>query len=75
MALTGKINKSDIENHIERISVKQAKGKALNGWDKTILKMLEYKQNNSEDSGKVNWANIKIAEAVAACKKYVFKRC
>jgi len=68
--LTGQLEKGDTEKHIERIAVKQAKNKPLNGWDKTIVRMLAYRQENADDPGKVNWANLKIFDAVAQAKKY-----
>lgn len=73
-ALTGKIKKDDVTNHIERISVKQAKNKPLNGWDKTILRMLDYIQKNASDSGKVAWANGNIYQAVREAKSYAFRK-
>lgn len=73
-ALTGKIKKDDVTAHIERLSVKQAKNKPLNGWDKTILRMLDYVNKNSSDNSKVNWANGKIWDAVREAKSYSFKK-
>lgn len=73
-ALTGRIKKDDITEHVERISVKQAKNKPLNGWDKTVLRMLDYINTNSNDSGKVAWADSKIWQAVREAKAYSFKK-
>lgn len=73
-ALTGRLDKDDIANHIERISVKQAKNKPLNGWDKTIVRMLDYIASNPNDDGKISWANSKISEAVKEAKAYSFKK-
>lgn len=73
-ALTGRIKKDDITSHIERLSVKQAKNKPLNGWDKTILRMLDYINKNGSDSGKVAWAKGNIAQAVREAKTYSFRK-
>jgi hypothetical protein len=73
-ALTGRIKKDDVTEHIERIAVKQAKHKPLNGWDKTILRMLEYINKNSQDAGKVSWADSKIWQAVREAKAYSFRK-
>jgi hypothetical protein len=72
-ALTGRIKKDDVTTHIERISVKQAKNKPLNGWDKTIIRMLEYINSNT-DSGKIAWANRNIENAVSDAKSYSFRK-
>lgn len=73
-ALTGRITKDDVSAHIERLSVKQAKNKPLNGWDKTILRMLDYISSNASDQGKVSWAQSKISQAVSEAKAYQFKK-
>lgn len=73
-ALTGRIEKDDVTAHIERLSVKQAKNKPLNGWDKTIVRMLSYANENAGDPGKVFWANEKIRQAVREAKQYAFKK-
>lgn len=72
-ALTGQIKKDDITSFIERLSVKQAKNKPLNGWDKTVIRMQQYILDNQNDESKLNWANGKIHEAVASAKQYQFK--
>ena len=71
-ALTGKIKMNDVDSFIQRLSMKVAKNKSLNGWDKTVIRMQEYIQKNSGDEGKVNWANSKIFEAVRECKSFAF---
>lgn len=73
-ALTGRLDKDDVSSHIERIFVKQAHNKPLNGWDNTILRMLDYKAANQEDSGKTSWAENKIIQAVADVKTYSFRK-
>lgn len=72
--LTGLIKKSDVDKHIERIAVKQSRKKTLNGWDKTIVRMLDYKSTNANDAGKVSWAEMKIQQAVSESKQYSFRR-
>jgi hypothetical protein len=72
--LTGKLKKDDVTKHIERIYVKQAKSKPLSGWDKTILRMIEYKDVNQNDAGKVSWAQGKITAAVSEAKSYAMRK-
>lgn len=71
--LTGKVLKGDLERRIEKIAEKQAKNKPLNGWDKTIVRMLEYKAANADDPGKVAWADNKIHQAISDTKRYAAK--
>lgn len=73
-ALTGRIKMDDIDAFIQRLSVKVAKNKPLNGWDKTVIRMQQYIQDNGSDEGKLNWANGKIREAVSSAKAYSFKK-
>lgn len=73
-ALTGKIEKGDVDCHIERIAIKQAKNKPLNGWDKTIIRMMAYKSANYGDAGKCAWADRIISEAVSSAKAWSYSR-
>lgn len=73
-ALTGKLKKDDYTSFMETLSRKQASGKPLNGWQKTVLRMQDYIQKNSSDEGKVNWATSKIADAIADQKRFAFQK-
>jgi hypothetical protein len=73
-ALTGKMKMGDTDSFIQKLSVKLAKNKPLNGWDKTVLRMQQYIVDNPNDEGKKAWAKAKIAEAVRECKMYAFKK-
>jgi hypothetical protein len=72
--LTGRIKKDDVSAYIERVSVKQAKSKPLNGWDKSVIRMLDYINKNIEDAGKVSWAKGKILDAVRESKSYTIRK-
>lgn len=73
-ALTGHIKLDEVNAFIQRLSVKVAKNKPLNGWDKTVQRMQSYMTDNIDDAGKMQWAQSKINEAVAAAKAYQFKK-
>lgn len=66
-ALTGKIKMNDHDNFMRVLAEKQAKNKPLNGWQKTVVKMLEF-----IESGKYSaeWCNQKIWDAIANQKSY-----
>ena len=68
--LTSKISKGSTERFLENLFKKQASGKNLNGWQKTVLRMLEYKKNNQSDTGKISWADGKINEAISQSLAY-----
>lgn len=70
-ALTGKLEKGEEDKYMELLYEKVAKRKKLNGWDKTVLRMLEFK-----DSGKypAEWCDRKIKETLRERKKYLAKR-
>jgi hypothetical protein len=73
-ALTGKLNKDDFSKFMEVLSRKQATNKPLNGWQKTVVRMNKYIQDNNNDDGKVNWALQKIKEAGADQKRFAFQK-
>lgn len=72
--LTGKIHKGDLDRRIEQIADKQGRNKPLNGWDKTILRMLQYKADNANDAGKIAWADSKINEAISDTKRFAARK-
>lgn len=69
--LTGQVKKDDYSTFMEVLSRKQAQGKPLNGWQKTVLRMQQFIADGrySED-----WCNQKIKEAISQQKQYAFKR-
>jgi hypothetical protein len=44
--LTKDFSKTDKEKYFQTLAEKQAKDKDLNGWDKNILRLLQYKKEN-----------------------------
>lgn len=46
-ALTGKLDKGEDARYFELLSEKQAKGKALNGWDVNIMRLLKFKEEKN----------------------------
>lgn len=73
-ALTGHIKMSDVDKYIQRVSEKQAKGKPLNGWDNTVIRMLDYMNKHADDAAKRTWAHGKIWQAVSESIAYKYKR-
>jgi hypothetical protein len=73
-ALTGHIKMDDVNAFMQRLSIKVAKSKPLNGWDKTVIRMQQYIQDNGSDESKIAWANGKIREAISSAKAYQFKK-
>ena len=70
-ALTGKLEKGEKEKYFQLLSEKQARGKQLNGWDKTVIRMLQFKQ---EGKYSPNWCDDKIDEALRQRKQYLSRR-
>ena len=48
--LTRHINRGAFDKFIEGISEREAKGKSLNGWQKTVKRMQQYKQEGNMDT-------------------------
>lgn len=69
--LTGNFEKGENEKYFELLSEKQAKGKELNGWDKTVIKMLEFKKNGTYPE---SWCNEKINNALTERKNFLAKK-
>lgn len=66
--LTGKIKKGDYEEVMIGIAKKQAKNKPLNGWEKTIVRMNQFKAGGKYSE---EWCNQKITEALSQRKVYL----
>lgn len=60
--LTGALAKSDIDRYFISLSEKQAKNKPLNGWDKTIIRMQEFKATGKYSA---EWCDQKIMTALS----------
>jgi hypothetical protein len=69
--LTGKIVKGDYEKVMEGIAVKLSRNKPLNGWEKTIIRMEDFK---SAGKYPVEWCDQKIREALRDRKGYIANR-
>lgn len=63
--LTGQLARDAESKYMELLAEKQAKNKPLNSWDKTVVRMLKYQQDNASDAGKVNWAATKIIQTLS----------
>lgn len=68
--LTGHISKNDKAEYFRILAEKQAKGKKLNGWDKTVLRMLDFKK---EGKYSPDWCDKKIQEALSERAQYLAK--
>lgn len=55
--LTGMITKGDREKYFELLADKQAKNKPLNGWDKNVIRMMEFMKDGKYP---IEWCNQKI---------------
>lgn len=69
--LTGKVNKGEKEKYMELLFEKQAKGKTLNSWDKSIIRLLSYITENKYPE---SWCNQKIDQVLSERKIYLSKK-
>jgi hypothetical protein len=70
-ALTGRVKKDDIDTFMTVLATKLAKGKPLNGWQKTVLRMQQFITDGKYPA---EWCNQKIKEAVADQRQYAFRK-
>ena len=70
-ALTGMLEKDEEQKYYILLSEKQAKGSALNGWDKNIIRLLEFKESGKYPE---SWCNEKIRQQLSERKKYLAKK-
>lgn len=70
-ALTGHINKDDKQLYFELLSEKQAKNKPLNGWDKNIIRLLQYKSDNTYPK---EWCDKKINDVLSERQIYLQRK-
>lgn len=68
--LTGKVEKGDYEKVMESIAKKQSRNKSLNGWERTILRMQQFKM---EGKYSIDWCESKITEALSIRKSFISK--
>lgn len=61
----------EINNAIIKSRTKEAKKEALNGWDKTIIRMDTFMQQGKYDK---SWCESKIREAIMSRESYLKKR-
>lgn len=69
-ALTGRIKKGDKDRVMELISKKQSRNKPLNGWERSILRMEQFKADGKFPS---EWCDQKINETLSQRKQYLAK--
>lgn len=69
--LTGSIEKGDRDRFFELLSEKQAKGKELNGWDKNVIRLLDYKKTSKFPA---EWCDKKIDEVLRERSMYLNKK-
>jgi hypothetical protein len=69
--LTGRMSEDEESRYWVLLAEKQVKNKPLNGWDKSILRMLEFKQSGKYPS---EWCDNKINETLRDRKIYLAKK-
>ena len=69
--LTGKVDKDDETQFMEILSRKLAQGKPLNGWQKTVLRMYAFIE---QEKYSFEWCRNNIIEAIAASRRYAVTR-
>ena len=69
--LTRHIKMGELDKFIEGISEREAKGKPLNGWQKTVKRMQQFKY---EGKYSIEWCDRKINEALNDYKQYSYKK-
>lgn len=65
--LTGKLEKNDLQKMMVKIAEKQSRNKPLNGWQRTIVRMQQFKE---EGKYSPEWCDEKINEALQQSKIY-----
>lgn len=70
-ALTGHLRKGEYEHYMELLSEKQAKNKTLNSWDRSIIRLLDFKKTGRYPE---MWCDQKINEQLSERKKFLAKR-
>ena len=66
--LTGKLEKGDENRYFELLAEKQAKGKKLNSWDESVIRLLEFKKTGKYPE---DWCNKKINETLSQRNKWL----
>lgn len=69
-SLTGSIEKNEEDKYFELLAEKQAKNKKLNGWDKSVQRLLGYKLAGKYPE---SWCDEKINEVLRDRKSYLSK--
>lgn len=69
--LTGKIEKGDEERFFELLAEKQAKKKPLSGFDKSVIRLLDFKATGKFPA---DWCDQKIKETLSNRKSFLAKK-
>ena len=66
--LTGRLEKGDEARFFELLAEKQAKKKTLSGFDKSVIRLLDFKSSGKYPS---DWCDQKIKETLSARKSFL----
>lgn len=70
-ALTGQLSKGDEDRYFELLAEKQAKGKKLNGFDTSVMRLQTFAQEGKYPK---DWCDMKIRETLRQRKQYLATR-
>lgn len=70
-SLTGMLEKGEDERYFEKLAEKRIKGKDLTGWDKSIARLLQFKQDGKYPA---EWCDEKIRQQLSERKQYLSKK-
>jgi len=66
--LSSHVHKNEEDRYFESLAKKIAKGKELNGWDKSIVRLMKFKEEGKYPE---RWCNIKIQDVLQQRKAYL----
>jgi hypothetical protein len=69
--LTGRLSTDDVTRYWVLLAEKQAKGKALNGFDRSIVRLLDYKEQGKYPA---SWCDTKITETLRDRQVFLSKK-
>ena len=69
--LTGHLSHDDITSYFILLAEKQAKNKPLNGWDKSVVRMMEFKESGKYSA---EWCNQKITETLRDRQSFLARK-
>jgi hypothetical protein len=70
-ALTGRLSKDSAARYWVLLAEKQAKKKPLNGWDKSVLRLLAFKESGKYPA---EWCDRKIRETLTSRQAFLAKK-